>query len=625
MFRCPAYGLVLCILTAFAIVSARPATAAITAEQRQEVGAVGSLVAKAGTAYTAKKFEDAAAAIKEAQSRLEKLAGTGDPQVLTQLEPIYKRIKGAHALLELEGITLPALKALDEMKGTPAPKPAPNAGPAAPVPGTVSFVSHVAPILIAKCGKCHVTDTKGMFSLISYEAYTKSAAAPLLIDKIENGDMPRGGLKVTAEELVVLKKWFDAGSKFDGNDPKANLATLAPGAKPAEAPKVEVMAATGKETVSFSRDIAPVLVKSCTGCHGTERPRENFSVSTFARLIAGGDGGPVIAPGKPDDSLLIKKLEGKGGGERMPMNQPALATDVIAKFRKWIEEGGKFDGTDQKLDIARIAALAKAAGSTHQQLSADRAKQAEEQWRLVMPGIKADQTETDNFLVLGNIGENTLIEIGKAAEAIAPKVGDIFKHPAGTPLVKGRMTLFVFRQRYDYSEFGKMVEQRDIPSESRGHWRYGGVEAYGALVNPQSGDYGMNALVAHQLGGTYIASLGKGTPRWFGEGAGRAAAARIDAKDGRVQRWDAELPRVLSEMKSSDEFIGGKMPGEDGDIASYSFVKFLMQDSRKFNLLVDGLRKGGDFTQLFSQNYGGSPSQLTDGWVKRAASTVKKK
>lgn len=613
-----------CIFAVAVLISARtsPATAAITAEQRQEVTAVGTLVTKAGNAYAGKKYDDAAAAIKEAQTRLEKLAGSGESQVITQLEPIYKKIKNAHALLELEGITLTPLKSLDELKGTPAAKPD---APGKPVPGTVSFVTHVAPILIAKCGKCHVQESKGMFSVLSYEAYTKSVAAPLVVEKVENGDMPRGGLKVTPEELVVLTKWFDAGAKFDGTDPKADIRTLAPGAKPAEAAKVEVMAATGKETVSFSRDIAPVLVQSCTGCHGAERPQENFSVNTFARLLAGGDGGPVVAPGKPDDSLLVKKLEGKGGGERMPSKQPALSTEVIAKVRKWIEEGAKFDGTDQKLALTRVAALAKASGSTHEQLSADRAKQAEDQWRLVMPGIKADRTETANFLVLGNVGENTLADIGKAAEALAPKVGDIFKHASDKPLVKGRMTMFVFRQRYDYSEFGKMVEQRDIPNESRGHWKYGVVEAYGALVAPQSGDYGMNALVAQQLGGTYIASLGKGTPRWFGEGAGRAAAARIDAKDGRVQHWDAELPRVLSEMKSTDEFLSGKMPGDDGDIASYSFVKFLMQDARKFNLVLEGLRKGGDFTAVFSQNYGGSPSQVTEAWAKRAASTVKKK
>lgn len=611
------FALTLSLLAIFAL----PARGAITPEQRQEISAVSTLVTKAGNAYTNKKFDDAAAAIKEAQTRLEKLAASGDSQVLTQLEPILKKIRNAHALLELEGITLPALKSLDEMKGENKPAANPNK----PAPGTVSFVTHVAPILIAKCGRCHVQESRGMFSVLSYEAYTKSAAAPLLVDKIENGDMPRGGLKVTPEELAILKKWFDDGGKFDGQDPKANITTLAPGAKPAEAPKVEVMAATGKETVSFSRDIAPVLASSCTGCHGAERPRENFSVQTFARLLAGGDAGPVLAPGKPDESLLVKKLEGKGGGARMPMNQPPLGTDVMAKIRKWIEEGAKFDGPDQKLEITRVAALAKAAGSTHEQLSADRAKAAEEQWRLVMPGINADRTETTNFLVMGNIGEKTLEEVGKAAEALAPRVGEIFKHPAGTPLVKGRMTLFVFRARYDYSEFGKMVEQRDIPSESRGHWKYGVVEAYGALVAPQSGDYGLNALVAHQLGGTYIASLGKGTPRWFGDGAGRVAASRLEPKDGRVQRWDAELPRVLSEMKSADEFLGGKMPGEDGDIASYSFVKFLMQDTRKFGQLLDGLRKGGDFTSLFSQTYGGSPSQVTETWVKRAATTVKKK
>ena len=76
-------------------------------------------------------------------------------------------------------------------------------------------------------------------------------------------------------------------------------------------------------------------------------------------------------------------------------------------------------------------------------------------------------------------------------------------------------------------------------------------------------------------------------------------------------------------MNSSDDFITGKLPGEATDIAAYSFVKFLMQDSKKFNLLLDGLRKGGDFGQTFSVAYGGAPNQVTDAWIRKAASKKK--
>ena len=51
-------------------------------------------------------------------------------------------------------------------------------------------------------------------------------------------------------------------------------------------------------------------------------------------------------------------------------------------------------------------------------------------------------------------------------------------------------------------------------------------------------------------------------------------------------------------------FIGG------GD------AKFLMGEPRKFQILLDGLRKGGDFAQLFPQTYGGTPAQAAAVWLR---------
>jgi len=613
-FFLPAAALLLSIF--FATLS----QAAITAEQRKELQEIGTLVTKAGNAFVQKKYDEAGTTIKDAQDKMAALAKIGDKQVLDALSPLHGRILKAHALLELEGITLPALPKLDEMAGdAPASNPKnPGANPGNS--GKVSFVSQIAPILNAKCGRCHVQDNKGMFSIASYDAFNRSPAANVMLEKIESGEMPKGNNKLTAEELALMQKWWAEGTKFDGADARTPLPDLKPGGTtPTSTTPADNNPAkpTGKETVSFSADVAPVLAQHCVGCHGDQRPRENFSVFTYDRLMKGGDAGVPVTPGKPNDSLLIMKLEGKAAdGARMPLNKDPLPTTTIAKIRKWIEEGAKFDGPDAKMDVVRVAALAKAAGSTHEQLSAERVKLADEQWRLVMPGIEADKAETGNFLVLGNIGPNTLKEIADSAEALTPKVGEIFKAPEG-PLVKGRLTMFVFRQRYDYSEFGKMVERRDVPPDSRGHWKFAVVEAYGALVQPKSNEFDMQPLIAEQLAGVYISSLGKNTPHWFAEGCGRVAATKINAKDPRVASWDAKLPQVVGEMPSSDAFLTGKMGGEETDIASYSFVKFLMGDSKKFNMLLDGLKKNGDFTQVFSATYGGSPNQVADAWYRR--------
>ena len=79
-------------------------------------------------------------------------------------------------------------------------------------------------------------------------------------------------------------------------------------------PKLEVAArhAAVESIYSFARDIAPVPVDNCLGCHGGtgNNPGGKLNMATFAvRLLKGGDSGNEIEPGKPADSLLLKKLE----------------------------------------------------------------------------------------------------------------------------------------------------------------------------------------------------------------------------------------------------------------------------------------------------------------------------
>ena len=243
------------------------------------------------------------------------------------------------------------------------------------------------------------------------------------------------------------------------------------------------------------------------------------------------------------------------------MGTTPLDDATIAKIEKWIAEAAKFDSPNPRQPISEIAALAKAMRSTHEELSSERAKLADDNWQLGMPSNTPQRFESANFLVLGSVGENTLAEIAKKAEALAPQVASTFKVPADQPLVKGRLTLFVFGEKYDYGEFGKMVEKRDLPPAWRGHYRYSVIDAYGAVLNPKSPDYQLDPLIAQQLAAVFVASQGKGVPHWFAEGCGRVVASRIPpASDRRVGQWNDELPAAMSLMAFTDDFLAGKLP-----------------------------------------------------------------
>jgi mono/diheme cytochrome c family protein len=618
------------------ILASSSAWAVPTAEQKAEIEAVAEAMGRAATLFKEKKYQECGEAIREAQEKMEALGATGDRTILRQLELHHKRLTTAHALLELEGIELPAVKPLGEPKPAstrpmPRPKtePKPEPMPAADGP---SFVSHIAPLLITRCGNCHVNQEKGDFSAATYASLMKGAgmagkvifpgdaSGSRVIEVIETGDMPRGGQKLTAAEFEILKKWINDGAKFDGDDENGSIKSLS-SAPPSSTPEEPmIVQATGKETVSFAREIAPVLAQNCNGCHGTNRPRENFSLANFSSLMKGGDGGAPIVPGNPAASVIIGKLKGTAGGQRMPAGGlPPLADAVIAKIETWIEEGAKFDGPDAGAPLSQVASLAKAAGASHEELKADRMQGARATWNMAMPEVKFDAVETDNFYAMGTVGENTLRDIIDRAERLMPKVAEAVGAPSDQPLVKGRFTIFVVNVRYDFSEIGKVLTgMPSVPSKTYGLWKYDGVDAAGVVLAPKNdSDYAVDALIAQQIAAAYMASTGKNVPKWFAEGTSRVVASRLAARDPRVQQWDSEVPRVFASLSAPDAFLSAKFEPEDASIASYSYARFLMNDARRFNQLMEGLRGGGKFDELFKAAYGDTPNAYTQKWWQK--------
>lgn len=102
------------------------------------------------------------------------------------------------------------------------------------------------------------------------------------------------------------------------------------------------------DVIEFNRDIRPILSDNCYFCHGPDKNKREAELRLDTKEgLHGSDGnnGAVVA-GKPDDSELLKRVTSNDEEIKMPPTKSGknLSDRDIQLIRKWIEQGGQFEG-----------------------------------------------------------------------------------------------------------------------------------------------------------------------------------------------------------------------------------------------------------------------------------------
>ena len=104
---------------------------------------------------------------------------------------------------------------------------------------------------------------------------------------------------------------------------------------------VSLHAATPEEGVAFfEKRIRPLLAEHCYECHSAsaKKTKGNLRLDSRDGWAKGGDSGPAILPGKPDDSLLIKGIRHWDKDFKMPPEKPLVPAQV-ADLVEWVKLG----------------------------------------------------------------------------------------------------------------------------------------------------------------------------------------------------------------------------------------------------------------------------------------------
>lgn len=502
----------------------------------------------------------------------------------------------------------------------------------------VSFEHEVAPILKDNCLRCHGEDNpRANLRMDTFNGIVKGGqngvpvapglpARSALVLRMASPDdqlrMPKGGAKLADEVIMTVARWIEQGAKYDGTDRDAPIGESTEEKK--EPPKpVNIVMADGTETVSFKGDIAPWLVNICLGCHSGDTPRGKFGITTFEQLLQGGPTGSTIVPGNPDESYIVD-LVLRQEPLKMPQGQAQLKRSQAVALETWIREGAHFDGKDAKAplrDIVPTAAQLAAeqlAKMTDEEFAARRIAETAALWKRVSPRMEGATAASTNFYFYGTVSEDRLKQLSEVAETQLAELAKRYPLPVGEQAFRGRLAVFVTKDRFDYEEFNTVLLNRRTPKTVSGHsvinahfetayvamYDVGETESASAMTTEQL----MNSLLSQ----SYLTRDGSNLPDWLKQGFGILESGQ-KSENVYVKAIPSRAAKAVSTIADPGKLFddGTLAPEEVGEVG-YLLVKFLQSQGgpARFQQLVGELRKNPDAARAVEQVYGTPVAQL---------------
>ena len=95
--------------------------------------------------------------------------------------------------------------------------------------------------------------------------------------------------------------------------------------------------AMAQEGPTFA-DVAPIFEGRCTMCHSGAGAPLGLRLDAYDDVLAGSERQPVVLPGSPAESELVKRIHGTSLPQ-MPLGGPPLSDVEIATIEEWIAAG----------------------------------------------------------------------------------------------------------------------------------------------------------------------------------------------------------------------------------------------------------------------------------------------
>lgn len=593
-------------------VFASMAQADLSPAQLRALLGLESDVRRVNSLIRGKDFDDADKKLKEIEEKVDKIQK--DAKV-TDKELAIAKLKNAIAIQRNQ-----------LAKARPANPDDPNAM------GGVSFTNDVLPILTKNCGGCHgaTGNARGDLRLSSFENLKKgggsgplltvnNANASLIVRRISGPDdqkMPPGNRpRLPDDDIQTIRDWINRGAKDDTGT-----------AKPKKMEKVEIPKPTGKETVSFTEDIAPFMVNLCIGCHSGNDPRGGLSLVSVNDMMRGGNSGRVIIPGDLEGSRLFR-LVGGLENPRMPANNQARITRKnYEDLKKWFQEGNKFDVKDPSKPLREIVptdeeiAAERFAKLTDEEFAQHRIRRSQELWADALTKQPYRWLESRDFLLFGNVSDARMKEIAEWADDHAKELRDTFDDK-NVYLWRGKLGIFVVGDRFDFEEFSTVNLGQQAPAEMHGFAKVTPTSADAYIAVHDIGDAdsetepSMRTNLIEQITAAYLlkGEGGGNLPAWVTRGTGLYFAAKAETKSPYFLGLRQSVPPMLQTVaKPADVFNDGTFSPSAVGAVGYTLVDFLIKGGtpKSYGQFIQALKKGTKIQDAIKSVYRADPASL---------------
>ncbi len=445
-------------------------------------------------------------------------------------------------------------------------------------------------------------------------------------------------------------------AKSKSSRKKARQADKSKKASPGGKPKKSSGAAGGQ--VTFSQEIAPILVANCVGCHsgdGRGLTKGKLDLSTFEKLQTGTPDHKVVTPGSPQESSLVLRIKGEET-PRMPQgNNRVLADEAIARIEQWVKEGARLDsGIDPKKPMASYAASpeqvrrAQIARLPVEERNKAVVAAGQDRFKKANPKLKPDIVPSEHFMLFGNMARERSVSTLKVLETQHGHL-KYFLGAAATNWSE-RVGVYVFGTRKDFIEFVRSVENRELEPDESTTGNFTIPEPYVAAVDPAGGqkeepgapkrrprsrrsedgapgglasDRTLNGLLTEAVGSAAVKSAGN-PPRWLVAGIGSFLASRVEPNSRHYNqlRQTAFANWQQGWATKANEALGGseQITVDSLNAIGFALVEAMMSGMREgFPAFVSGMLQGGEkLDDVLMKVYHGSREDLITGtseWI----------